>query len=232
MKARPMLVLSSTDTHTVFQPGSEILPADWHTVRGGCLEYIERGRTAQVSVQGRRSAVQSRCKKKKNPSRKNIWKLLTSMLLSGRRANHKLPQKHFQNDSFFQSKVKQQLRQKCGLRGKNNNKQQNRASICITRPEIGATTRPWIITKSPRGDSVGNAAGTGGSRRQLGKGPWVGPGLVRGIIYPSWSSECSGGPPDGAGKHRWWERGRDHPAEPATTSAWLGSSGWMDGWMQ
>lgn len=77
------------------------------------------------------------------------------------------------------------------------------------------------------GDLVGSAAGTGGSRRQLGKGPGVGLALVRGIIYPSWSSECFAGPPEGAGKHSWWERDRDHPAEPATTFTWLISDGWM-----
>lgn len=103
MKAGPVLVLSSTDTHTVFHPESEILPADWHTqcVESTLNRLKVEGRHKSLSKDGfpllRHSA--------KNLSNKNIWKLLTIMLLSGKIANRKLAQKHFHN-IFFSIKSK------------------------------------------------------------------------------------------------------------------------------
>lgn len=50
MKAGPVLVLSSTDTHTVFHPESEILPADWHTQ---CVESALN----RLKVEGRHKSL-------------------------------------------------------------------------------------------------------------------------------------------------------------------------------
>lgn len=50
MKAGPVLVLSSTDTHTVFHPESEILSADWHTQ---CVESTLN----RLKVEGRHKSL-------------------------------------------------------------------------------------------------------------------------------------------------------------------------------